>query len=205
MIKLFSNSHWQKPFLIWLILILPAVAIECLEMLVGVDVRYVRSAILQGEWWRLLSAHLDHLGWAHLALNSAFLALLLALFKPLQSLAKTLLLWLLICLVISFSMLLFSPQLQWYVGLSGSLYGLLVFGLVRDESYATGLRFISSLIVVAKVVFEQIEGASTQVSQIISGPVAEESHLYGLMAGGLMVLISLAAKYLYELKNDQAA
>jgi len=201
LIKLSSDKHWQQPLLIWLMLILPAVAIECLEMLAGIDVRYVRSAILQGEWWRLLTGHLDHLGWAHLGLNAAFLVLLLTLFKPLQSWAKTLLLWLLICLAISFLMLFLSPQLQWYVGLSGSLYGLLIFGLVSDKNYALGLRFVISLIVIAKVMFEQLEGASAQVSQIISGPVAEESHLYGLMAGGLMVLFSFATKYLFETKK----
>ena len=41
--------------------------------------RYQRDAVLDGECWRLLSCSLVHLGWRHLLLNAAGLAMIWAL------------------------------------------------------------------------------------------------------------------------------
>src|ERR1700676_4703532 len=42
--------------------------------------QYERSALAQYQWWRLISAHLVHLGWQHALLNCAGLTLLWMLF-----------------------------------------------------------------------------------------------------------------------------
>ena len=42
--------------------------------------RYEREAVLQGEYWRLLTGHLVHGTWLHLLLNGAGLGLVAALF-----------------------------------------------------------------------------------------------------------------------------
>jgi len=185
--KFLSEAYWQRPLLIWLALMLPAVVIECVEMLTSIDFRYQRTAIMAGEWWRLVSGHLDHLGWVHLGLNGVFLGLLLVLFKPLSSSYRTLVLWLFVVLAISLMMLALSPHLQWYVGLSGSLYSLLILGIVSDNHYPLVMRLIGSFLVMTKVIVEQGAGGGTEesalMSQIISGPIAEEAHLYGLVVG----------------------
>src|SRR5258707_15757191 len=53
--------------------------------------RYDRTALAAGQWWRLLSAHIVHLDFSHAALNSLGLVLMWALFardyRPLQWLA----------------------------------------------------------------------------------------------------------------------
>ncbi|MGH8230318.1 MAG: rhomboid family intramembrane serine protease [Steroidobacteraceae bacterium] len=41
---------------------------------------YERAGLAQLQFWRLISAHLVHLGWQHTLLNCAGLALLWALF-----------------------------------------------------------------------------------------------------------------------------
>ena len=41
--------------------------------------RFERQSIVAGDLWRLLSGHLVHLGWTHLLLNLAGLALVWAL------------------------------------------------------------------------------------------------------------------------------
>ncbi|HEY4974530.1 MAG TPA: rhomboid family intramembrane serine protease, partial [Steroidobacteraceae bacterium] len=42
--------------------------------------QYDRAALMRYQWWRLLSAHLVHLGWRHALLNCAGLTLLWMLF-----------------------------------------------------------------------------------------------------------------------------
>src|SRR6185437_16281269 len=44
------------------------------------QLRYERTALANYQWWRLITAHLVHLGWEHLLLNCAGLVLLWALF-----------------------------------------------------------------------------------------------------------------------------
>src|ERR1700680_271127 len=44
--------------------------------------RYDRNALLDGQWWRLASAHLVHLGLRHTLLNALGVVLLWALFVP---------------------------------------------------------------------------------------------------------------------------
>jgi membrane associated rhomboid family serine protease len=67
-------------------LLLPAGALMGAALVVQVlgepahlALRYERTAIVSCEWWRLVSAHLVHLGWAHLALNAAALLMIAVL------------------------------------------------------------------------------------------------------------------------------
>jgi len=184
----------KKPFIItvltWLLIILPSVLVEYLDSLQLVNFRFQRTLIINGEWWRLISGHLDHLGWAHLGLNSLFLALVLMIFKPLQRMIFTIIVWFLSVMTISMSMLLFSPELIWYVGLSSSLYSLLIIGIMLDTRYQLLIRTGVVIVVMIKVWNEQ--GDQTPwVSQIISGPIAEASHLYGVTIGFLTVVVIL--------------
>lgn len=167
---------------IGLILLCPALLIEIANSFDLVDLRFHRDLIAQGEWWRLLTGHLDHTGFVHLALNALFLVLLLAIFSALQATRKTLVYWLCCSLMISILMLLFSPDLTWYVGLSGSLYSLLIIGITFEKRYSRLIRAIAVLAVGLKVLLEQ-NTTNNPISELISAPVSEVSHLYGLIAG----------------------
>jgi rhomboid family GlyGly-CTERM serine protease len=90
--------------------------------------RYERMAVLQGQYWRLLTGHFVHGSGQHLLLNAVGLGLIAALFPreyPVRS-------WLLILassiVTIDLGFVLLEPQLQWYVGLSGVLHGALAAG-----------------------------------------------------------------------------
>ena len=83
-----------------------------------------RAALSEGDYWRLLSAHLVHLSPRHLLMN------LLALWLVSELICKTLssTQWISLSVVsalgISLSLWLLQPQLHWYAGLSGVLHGL---------------------------------------------------------------------------------
>ncbi len=154
--------------------------------------RYDRAAILEGEWWRLLTGHLVHLGWAHLALNLAglLLAWLLAggALQPREwgvVLGGT-------ALLSGLALLVFLPALEWYVGLSGVLHGLLLAGVLAG--WRAGLRdapVIAGLVVV-KLVWEQVSGPLPGSVEAAGGPVVVDAHLYGGISGVLALLAVLA-------------
>jgi len=183
-----AKNQFKLNSIIWLLIILPSVLIECFDSLQLIDFRYQRTLIINGEWWRLVTGHLDHLGWVHLGLNTLFLALVLMICKPLQRMTFTITVWFISVITISLCMLLFNPELIWYVGLSSSLYSLLIIGIMLDQKYSILVRIAAIVLVITKVWFEQ-GGQTPWVSQIISGPVAEVSHLYGVIIGFLVVAV----------------
>lgn len=85
---------------------------------------YDRSAVLDGEWWRLLTAHLVHSDTAHLAWNVAGLLILGALLERVSrpALITSLLSGL---LAVDFTLWGALPQMHYYCGLSGALNAIL--------------------------------------------------------------------------------
>ncbi len=174
---------------ILLAILLPAVLIESIDYFNIFDARYQRSAIANGEWWRLLTGHLDHLNWTHLLMNGLCFALMLALFRPLGRPVRTIILWLIASLLISALMWFFSPKVYWYVGLSGSLYALVVYALATDTSYPKIFRIAALGLTGFKIAMEQVNGDISFMSKLVSGPVAVDAHLYGAIVGVLFVLV----------------
>ncbi len=184
----------KQAFTIIVALLVPAIIIEGLDYFNLFDARYHRGAIASGEWWRLLTGHLDHLNWVHLLMNGLCLALLLALLRPLEKPYRTLFLWLLASLLISAMMWFFSPNITWYVGLSGSLYALFVYAIATDTSYPMIFRIVALGLTGLKVGVEQVSGDISFISEVISGPVAVDSHFYGVIAGALFVVMNKLLK-----------
>jgi rhomboid family GlyGly-CTERM serine protease len=158
--------------------------------------RYERDSVLNGQVWRLLTAHLVHLGWSHLLLNTAGLIFLLSGFGPSPRHLSVKLF--VIALAVSSALLIFEPALDWYVGLSGLLHGLAV--LLAFQLW-TADRFIAMALcggVAAKVFWEQVAGSDADLALQIGGEVIVDAHLYGLLAG---VACALAAKILERMRD----
>jgi rhomboid family GlyGly-CTERM serine protease len=153
----------------------------------GFNVRFDRVDIASGQWWRLLTGHFDHLGWNHFFLNAVFLVLLLVLFKPLEKTQVVCALLVVSSLMISMLMWAFSVNLQWYVGLSGCLYALMVYGVALDVHFPLKFRLLTLCILTAKVASEQLRVEFIVISDFISGPVAVDAHLYGAVVGLVLV------------------
>jgi len=153
--------------------------------------RYDRSAVDQGEWWRLLSGNLVHLGWAHLALNGAALLIGAWLFAA----GRTPVAWalaLLVCgLAVNVGLHLFSPDVYWCVGLSGILHGFLLLGALDWALRGDRLGWVLLAVWIGKVVWEQLQGASPVSEGVVGGAVITEAHLWGLLGGALYALAEL--------------
>jgi rhomboid family GlyGly-CTERM serine protease len=145
--------------------------------------QYERSAILAGEIWRLWTAHMVHLGWSHYWLNAAGLLLVWLLFRHTASVAVWCWHFLFASLAISLGLLLFNPELVWYVGLSGVLHALFIAGLLADMRTHAALGWLVLLGFTAKIVIEQVYGPMPGSEQSAGGPVVVGAHLYGAIAG----------------------
>ena len=76
-----------------------------------------------------------------------------------------------------------SPQVDWYVGLSGVLHGRHGSGALRAGRDERAGRLPFGVAVVAKVVWEQLSGPSAFSLAASGGPVVVDAHLYGLLGG----------------------
>lgn len=156
---------------------------------VGPVLQYQRQSILDGQVYRLLTAHLVHTNIYHALLNLAGLILVWALACRYIAQHEW---WLALCLsavMVSVGLILFNPDIQWYRGLSGILHALLVVSVLRARQLPILVRGVILLTLVMKVAFEQNQNGFWQSEQLIGAPVIADAHLYGLLGGVISYLI----------------
>ena len=153
--------------------------------------RNERSAIIDGQWWRLLSGNFVHLSWAHLWMNLAGLLLIWMLLGRLLSLGQWLMVITTSSLAVGLGLLAFDPQLDWYVGLSGMLHGMFVAGLINNIQRGYRLEWLLLIGLIAKLIWEQTSGALPGSTELAGGAVIVDAHLYGAISG---LLVSLFIK-----------
>lgn len=152
----------------------------------GTNLEYVRLRVLDGELWRLLTASLTHINLNHLLLNLCALATLLLIAYRLDRLQAALIVLPLVC-ILSNTLLLLFPSLDWYRGLSGGLYGLaafLIVGMLGSVQHRR-LGAVALVVLTAKCAADALTD-SARVSAIIGARVAWEAHLTGCVAGMAM-------------------
>ncbi|PHR85023.1 MAG: rhombosortase [Colwellia sp.] len=192
----FSRQHFQVVFIIATLSVFVFIS-ECFlgdsftQALV-----YQRQLITQGEVWRLFSGHILHTNGYHLLLNLAALFMLWALHGRFYSIKNYTVLFLLCSITTSTGIYYFDPTLRQYVGLSGVLHGVFVFGALMDIRAKDKTGYLLFLGVWLKIAHEQFYGASTDVSNLIEANVAVNAHLWGALGG---LLFSFG--YLYMIKS----
>jgi rhomboid family GlyGly-CTERM serine protease len=155
--------------------------------------RYEREAIAAGELWRLVFGHLVHLGWGHLWLNLAALGLMGALFEGLLAPRAWLMTSAWSAAAIDVGLYLWHSDVDWYVGLSGVLHGLMVAGAWRLARAPSPLGWALLAGVAAKLLWEQAAGPLPLSEATSGGPVVIEAHLYGAIGGLIAVIFDYAA------------
>lgn len=181
--------RWRQPW--WLLGLFAALLV--LLAVAGPDLvsgmRYERSAVLDGEWWRLFTAHLVHGSVQHLLLNIAGLAVMAGLFRGIHPTWCWLAAGLASACFVGLGLLRLNPEVDWYLGLSGVLHGLLVvggMGLATDAGRRwTGFAILA--LTAVKLGWEQMQGAMQWAGSLA---VIVDAHLYGAI-GGLPVAAAL--------------
>ncbi|MDP5132977.1 MAG: rhombosortase [Paraglaciecola sp.] len=150
---------------------------------------YDRLQIEQFEWWRLFTGNLLHTNANHLGLNLAGVTLLWALHGQYFTARHYLFMLLILSLCTTLGIYFFAKTLQWYVGLSGLLHGVFLLGAYFDIKHGLKTGWLLMIGVIAKVAHEQYFGASQDVANLIAAKVAVDAHLYGTLAGLIIVVL----------------
>jgi rhomboid family GlyGly-CTERM serine protease len=168
-----------------------SIVLVALALLPGGDagrewLRFERTGIAAGEAWRLLTGHLVHLGVSHTLLNLAGLVLVWVLVGRTFSTRQWL--WIMAGSVAAIDLGLWfgSPSLEWYVGLSGLLHGMLAAGIVAGLAARSGEAVVLAVVVAGKLAWEQFAGPLPGSEATSGGAVIVDAHLYGVIGGALV-------------------
>ena len=165
---------------IWLLAILLALdAVLGLGDNVGQLLRYDRSAIAAGGWWRLLTAHIVHLDAHHLILNELGLVLVWSLFAQDYDAVEWCAIVLSGALAISSGLWWLSPGVGWYVGASGVLHSVMGAGVAKHLAERSWDRWLLAVGLCAKLAWEQWGGPAAPL-------IVVDAHLYGATNGFLV-------------------
>jgi rhomboid family GlyGly-CTERM serine protease len=190
---------WQSLTIVTLVTIVALLAF-IFDQQLSETLVYQRGLIAQGEVWRLITGHFLHTNGYHLSMNLAALILLCLLHGKFYNIKNYSLLFLFSTLFCSAALYIFDPKLIQYVGLSGVLHGIFVWGALMDilKQDKTGYLLLCGVIV--KIIHEQLYGASTDLMSLIDANVAISAHLWGAIAG-LVFFFSYSYKRLITKKT----
>jgi len=154
------------------------------------QLQYQRDALAHYQWWRLISAHLVHLGWRHALLNCGGLAVLWVLFAREFPPRRWLWIVLLATGAIDAGLWFLHPAVEWYLGASGVLHGIWAAGACamyrRGEALGAGLL----LLLIVKLAYEQQSGASLFEGDL---PLVSAAHQFGALGGLIGAVLPRAA------------
>ena len=141
--------------------------------------RYDRTALAGGEAWRLLTGHLVHLDLRHALLNCCGLALMWALFARDYNARQWLLVLLGAIAAIDAGLWLCASTVQWYVGSSGALHGVMAAGALAHIRRRERDGWVLAGFLALKLTWEHWVGPLP----LAGGTVVTQAHLYGAIGG----------------------
>ena len=193
MIRTFVETYYQP--IIFLLLLLLLIPVEPVIRLLELRLDGTFATILSAPW-RLFTAHFIHANGWHLLLNLANILLLTIVFHRYFQQTQWIGFIFFSALFISLGLWLLS-NLSSYVGFSGVFHGLLFYFLltsIRDARQAKQkiLLLTAIVLLVGKILYEQISGGGGYLSEMIDRSVAVDAHLLGLVSGLLFWFLECA-------------
>lgn len=156
---------------------------------------FQRDVFINGEYWRGFTAHFLHTNLNHLLLNISAVVLLWALHGQFYNRINYLFVFIVCAVTTTFGITIFSPEITQYVGLSGILHGLFIWGTIKDIQHKDKTGYLLLAAILLKVLYEQLMGPSAEVAKLISATVAIDAHLWGMIGGGI---IGIASYFSYK-------
>lgn len=154
------------------------------------DLQYERQWIGDSQWWRLISANLVHASGSHLAMNLAALVILVLVagrtLRPIQVLVA----WIITGLATTVGLWLLNPDIQWYLGASGALHGMLIAVTLPQAIKGDLTASILLLLLAVKLAWEQLVGPLPGSEDSVGTRVIVDAHLYGAFGGMVVIMLN---------------
>jgi rhomboid family GlyGly-CTERM serine protease len=184
-----------------LLLLLVSFSLQAFDLIA--DCRFNRDLVAQGDYWLLVSGHIVHLNWSHWMLNMAGLAIVAFFFSSHASFNQWLLVILVSILVIDIGVWWWLTDIRTYVGLSGVLHGLFLYGALREIRFYPLSGYVLLAVLVAKLAWEFFFGALPGSEEMAGGRVLTEAHLLGAVGGAsVWILLWLSGRFTVVANKD---
>jgi len=163
-----------------------------------------RAKVNDGELWRIFTGNFVHFGWAHTLMNLAAFQIAVFILIDAISAAGFICLMVWCCLSVGMGIYYLNPEYGVYAGLSGSIHGFLVAGLMLNKRHAYWINGIFIILVFGKIFYEhQSDYRATELQSLLPVPVAYDSHLYGALAGLAFGFFILLVDYIRSPKQPR--
>ena len=161
----------------------------------GSSERFALTAmtLTNAEYYRIITGHFLHTNDWHLLLNLLGLLLLWALHGDYYRAKPQIFIWLSLCIMTGIAILIWDDTMQ-YVGLSGVLHGLFVWGAIQDIQRNEKTGWLLLLGIAIKILAEQLGGDVSDIANLIDANVAVNAHLFGAVSGLIIALVNASYK-----------
>jgi rhomboid family GlyGly-CTERM serine protease len=164
---------------------------------------FSREAITNGEYWRLLTGNIMHTNHWHLIFNVAGLILLTHLFHRLMSNLHFMVFSVVNASLVGLMLYTLIPTIEYYVGLSGYLHGLFVYGCLIEIYKGRTSSWLLLIGVCVKIGYETFYGASEEMSELINASVATDAHLFGaVLAVPQFVMLVVYERFIKQSRHQ---
>lgn len=154
------------------------------------------TRIASGEIWRLWSSQYLHTNQNHQWLNLIGLSLFLLLYQAYLSVSKLLITLIYLSTSVGLGLFFFSPDIIYYAGFSGILYGLFIttsLSAVLNKDLILGHTVLGILTI--KVIWENIDPSiNASSAALINANIATDAHLYGYLAAITLGIYPIIAR-----------
>jgi rhomboid family GlyGly-CTERM serine protease len=144
---------------------------------------YRRSSILQGQVWRLVTAHFVHANGTHLLWNLSATGIVAIAVPHALSLKGWMVSGLIVALGSTVGVLVLQPEVRVMVGLSALLHGLLAAGSVAGIRRGERVGWVFLGLLAVKVAWEQFAGPTPVTRALLGDEIAAGAHACGTIAG----------------------
>lgn len=152
--------------------------------------QFERQWISDRQWWRFLGANLVHSGGAHLAMNLIGLVIVALISGRTLGPGQVLVAWIVTSLATTLGLWFLNPGIQWYLGASGALHGMLIAVALPLALKGDFTGVALSVLLAVKLAWEQLMGPLPGSEESLGTRVVVDAHLYGALGGVLFIMLS---------------
>jgi rhomboid family GlyGly-CTERM serine protease len=173
-------SEWWFSLLVLVVILTTASFGDALTQVLSLK----RDMINQGEWWRIITGQFVHLTTNHTLLNATGYIILCFGFRKEVTATEEMITLFIASIGVGLGIYWLNPEMAWYAGLSGAIYGLLVSNSIIGIKKTPYLSAFFLFFVITKLIYEQFFALPDRAAaSLIGGEVAIDSHLYGAIVG----------------------